>query len=319
MMTSSLALMAGISASGIMKGTPIAGRYWRVLILANQGAGTPSASSADKIEMRSSPGGSNLATNPTSAISSSEFGAGFINDFAFDATSNYWVSADSGYETQWIGYDFGSDVEIQEIVWSKRPDSFGQNEAPTIGLVQYSPDLSNWTTSWVFVTPSTWGTGAETRTFTKVAGAQKYFWRIRPTAVQGGPTFPFSAAEIEMRTSVGGADQTTGGYVFSSAFNNSFPNFRAFDGNVSGGSNFALSAGNVPGGAPFIGYTFLTPVEIVQIVYQVRGDSFGANEAIIAADVESSIDRLNWTTEWSFTFASTWVNNSTESRVATKP
>lgn len=146
-------------------GPPPAARYWRVAILEtvsfDQGV---AAVSAAKIEMRSIPGGADIATGGTPNASSGN------PTSAFDASpSTFWLTANSGYGTHWISYDFGSDVSIVEIAYSKRPDAFGVNEAPTFGEVQRSSDNLNWTTDWVFFTTPDWGTGAETRVFTKIA------------------------------------------------------------------------------------------------------------------------------------------------------
>lgn len=291
-------------------------RWWRVFAVDNYSRGSTPAISADNIEMRATPGGSDLTTTASNAISDSEFSGSFLNDYAFNGiNSQFWVSENFNPGTHWIGYDFGSPVDVQEIVWSKRPDSFGRNEAIIIGLVQYSDDGSTWFTSWAFVTPATWGTGAETRTFTKQTGG-KHFWRIRPTSVQGGSTFPFAVAELEFRSVSGGADEIAGGVDISSTFTD---RPFAFDNVTSGGSNYAQSSGNVPGGNPWIGYAFTSPKEIVEILYQLRGDASGANRAITAADIQSSLDMVTWTTEWSLTTPATWVNSSTEQRVFTKP
>ena len=325
MMTSMLALMTGIVASSAsISGTPpVEGRYWRILVIENYSRGSVAATSADNIQMRATPGGTNLATTPANAISDSEFSGSFLNDYAFNgANGQFWVSLNTGgsYGTHWIGYDFGTPVEIQEITWSKRPDTYGRNEAPVIGIVQYSTDGLSWATDWAFVTPATWGTGAETRTFTKNTDAGYLFWRLRPTSVQGGSSSPFSTAELEFRNAIGGADQTTGGLVISGVFNNgTYPASRAFDDITTGGANFALASGNTPASGSWIGYAFISPKDIVQILYQVRGDAFGANEALTAGDIQYSEDTLTWTTYWSLTSPATWVNNSTESRVFTKP
>jgi hypothetical protein len=297
-------------------------RYWRVLSLENVSRGTTPAISCTELELRATVGGSDQTTTASNAISSSEFSASFLNDYAFDGVSgNFWVSQNSGYGTQWIGYDFGAgnDVTVEEIVWSKRPDGFGVAESPIIALVQYSSDASTWTTYWAFVTPATWGTGSETRTFSRQTGSGKQFWRILVTSVQGGAGFPFSTAELEFRETSGGSDTTTGGIIFSIAANASYPNTMAFDDITNVASNFFLASTAVSVTQNWIGYAYPTPLTINEVTIQVRGDSFGANEALLAATVQSSTDYTNWSTEWTITTPATWANNSTEVRTFTRP
>lgn len=325
LISSNLLLAGGVLGSALSAHSvppTVEARYWRVLVLENYSRGSVPATSADSIQMRAVLSGANLATDSSKAISDSEFSGSYINDYAFNGiNSQFWVSLNKGgsYGTHWIGYDFTTAVAINEIVWSKRPDSFGRSEAPVIGLVQRSSDGSSWTTDWSFVTPATWSTGAESRTFSKPTSPGHRFWRIKPTAVQGGASYPFSAAELELRESAGGVNQAAGGFVLSSAFDGTYTAAKVFDGNTAGGVNFGLATGTTPSSGSWIGYAFPTMhVGINEVVYQVRGDSFGANEAIIDADVQWSDDLSTWTTDWNFTTPSTWVNNSTESRIFNK-
>lgn len=296
------------------------GRYWRVFVVENFSRGSTPAISADSIQMKSEIGGINLSIDPTKAISDSNFSASFIEDYAFNGVnSQFWVSQNSNYGTHWIAYDFTTEVNINQIVWSKRPDNFGRNEAPLIGIVQYSNDMITWTTSWSFYTPATWAIGAETRTFTKSTLEGYRFWRIKPKKVQG-VNYPFSGAEIEFKTISGGVDQCINGQDLSKNISQVYPPIRAFDGINNVPSNFFLSTINANTiSDTWIGYCFPDLVNIVEITYQVRGDAFGANEAIVEADIQYSVDTINWITAWSIVTPSTWVNNSTEVRTFTKP
>lgn len=296
------------------------GRYWRIFVVENYSKGSTPAISADNIQMKSEIGGANLSTDPTKAISDSNFSGSFIEDYAFNgANSQFWVSQNTNYGTHWIGYDFTTEVSINQIVWSKRPDNFGRNEAPVIGIVQYSNDMITWATSWSFYTPPTWVSGAETRTFTKSVLEGYRFWRIKPKKVQG-IAYPFSGAEIEFKTVSGGIDQCVNGQALGKNISATYPSIRAFDDINNVSSNLFLSNVNANGvNDTWIGYCFPELISIKEITYQLRGDGFGANEAIVEADIQYSVDMLNWTTEWSIVTPSTWVNNSTEVRTFTKP
>jgi hypothetical protein len=297
-------------------------RYWRIRVIENYSFGSTPAISADNIEMRATSGGADQTGTASNAISDSEFSGSFLDDYAFNGTGGgFWVSSNAGgtYGTHWIGYDFGAgnEVEVREIVWSKRPDSFGQNESPVVGLVEYSDDNVTWTISWSFYTPATWGTGAETRTFTAPTGGGYLFWRIRATAVQGGSTFPWGTGELEFKETAGGADQAAGGYPQSSPpFSGVVTAVNAFDNNNT--TNFD-NAATIAGGINWVGYTFPSYKAINEVTIQARNNTNGQNECITAGVVESSIDRTTWTTEWSFTTPATWVTNSTEVRTFTRP
>lgn len=138
------------------------------------------------------------------------------------------------------------------------------------------------------------------------------YWRVIVDDVQGGAgTYPASFGNVEFRGSVGGADLATGGTAIAGPTNGSYPATNAFDANT---ATFWLGSGTVSGGNQWIGYNFGTPVQILDVALQVRPDAFGANEAVIAGRVQSSTDGVTWVTEWSFTTANSWVNNSTEQR-----
>lgn len=292
-------------------------RYWRVLVLENQSAGSVPATSCDSLELKDTLGGSNLATTSTSALSSGEFSGSFINDYAFNGTGSglFWVSENTTYGINWLGYDFGAgnEKEIIQFVWHKRPDSFGQVEAPTWGVVQYSDDGTNWSSAWSFHFTPNWGTGAESKTASQNTSGGRLFWRIRATNTQGGTSSRFSTGEVEFKATSGGSDLANGGRPFSPvAFSGSNDAARAFDNNNT--TNY------IPLDAlGHIGYSLTSFETINEVTIQVRNDGFGANEGITAGVVESSLDRTNWDTEWSFTTPATWVNNSSEVRTFTRP
>ena len=277
-----------------------------------------SYASVSNLEFRAVPGGVDQAVGGT-PISSSIFSGIYPASNAFDAdSSNFWLS-NSGGPNHWVGYEFTEPVSVNEIAFTKRPDAFGAGEAVVIGFVEYSVDGGvTWEIDWTFDSLGGWPNGAQTRVFTKPTSSDKRYWRILPTALQGGSGFPPSFAEVEFRNTIGGADRANDGTAISSPTNASFPLVRAFDGIRSGGSNFWL-ASEALWAAPWIGYNFVSAEEIVEISLQVRGDGFGANEATVRGLVQSSVDGLTWKTEWGFATNANWVNNSTEVRNFSKP
>jgi hypothetical protein len=305
-------------------GGGVTARYWRILVTDDQSGGSVPAISADNIEMRATAGGSDMTTTASNAISDSDAGGSFIDDYAFDGINGqFWVSSNAGgtYGTHWIGYDFGAgnDVEVCEVTWSKRPDSFGRNEAPTIALVQYSDDASTWTTYWAFATLNDWPTGAETRTFTKPDGTDEVFWRIRATSVQGGSSFGWATGEVEMKETAGGSDVVVvgvlqNGYALGSP-SSSVPS-QGFDDTTF--TSF-VSTNSLSTATNWLGFAFFAARTINEVTIQAYNNASGANNGITAGVVESSKDRVTWTEEWSFTTPATWVNSSTEVRTFTRP
>lgn len=148
-----------ICANAGTSATPGAGgsthAYWRVYITACGLSGRwPTCA---ELEMRATPGGTNLATGGT-AIGSSD-NSGHEKDKAFDGnTSTYWLAG--GAPNQWIGYHFGSAVSITELTYTSA-STFGSSdvtESPTAFSLDYSDDGSSWTTLTSFTT--TWSAPA---------------------------------------------------------------------------------------------------------------------------------------------------------------
>lgn len=307
---SALSFLGPVLTSGITA------RYWRVRVPRIQSAGPIMALSAAKVEMRGEVGGADLAVGGTPLVSGAF--PGNPASSAFDADpATFWVTANERYGTHFIGYDFGTPVSIKEIAWSKRPDTFGSNEAPIIGVVQYSADNVTWTDAWLFETPTTWVTGAETRVFAEVAGSisQKRFWRVRVNAIQSGGSSGGSIAKLEMRTSPGGADAAIGGTPLTSRTGSTHPATNAFD--LSNSTRWEQITES--GLGRFLGYAFPSEVDIVEVSILPRQNSGGAGAAPVDCTVQSSLNALDWTDEWSFTTPSTWVDGSGETRVFTRP
>lgn len=294
-------------------------RYWRVRALMNQiGGASASAVSCAKLQFRATPGGADLASGGTPSASTI-FSGSFPASNAFDNNgATFWVSSNTtgNYGTHWIEYDFGTPVYVDEISWEKRPDSFGANEGIILGAVQWSDNDSTWVSSWGFVTPPDWPTGAQTRVFTKPGNPlTKRFWRIRVTACQGGSGTIPSFVDVQFRGTPGGANLATGGQAIASRTGTYATINNAFD-----GSNTTFwFADTAVSTQPWIGYAFATETEIVEVALRNRNDGFGAAQGITAGTVQSSLDGVNFTDEWSFTSPATWLVSSAETRVFTRP
>lgn len=140
-------------------GSTGAHRYWRVRWDANiNGSGYVTL---NKLIMKASAGGANLATGGTplasgSYNSSTQPANAFDND---DATS--WESAEKAPSTglNFLGYDFGAAVNIDYLEFVT--NSYEPNERPTAGTLQWSDDGTTWTTKWSF-SGLVWGTPPQT-------------------------------------------------------------------------------------------------------------------------------------------------------------
>jgi hypothetical protein len=244
-------------------------RYWRVRVYDNYSGGSTAAISAAELEMRATAGGADQCSGGTPLVSNTSEGSA-ANIFDNNG-STYWVSVNTGYGTHFLGYDFGvgNAVAVTEISYSKRPDTFGRNEAITYADVQYSNDGTNWITAWSFFTLSTWGTGAETRVFNRDDALPVGInWRlsIDKTAYSEFETVTSSGlAEVEMRLTAGGADQCSGGVALA----NSGTAANAFDNST--GTLWNPSSTSLP---HTLLYQFASPKDIREIAITSRSDSF---------------------------------------------
>lgn len=113
------------------------------------------------------------------------------------------------------------------------------------------------------------------------------YWRINVTANDGDPRY-LAIAEMEMRATVGGADQCVGGVANASSITSGFEADKAFDNNSE--TRWSPPPGTTTG---WLSYQFTTPVEVVEYTIQ-------------AHPVEGDRSPRNWTLEYSDD-GSTWV------------
>jgi hypothetical protein len=139
-------------------------RYWRVQALGVQ-SGTNFALA--EIEMRATIGGADQCVGGT-AIASTTF-AGSAASNAFDnSISTWWATLSGSHINGWIGYDFGTPVEVLELSLTARNDS-GFSQSPTTFVVEGSSDNITWDGIKLY-TAATWTTGSN-QTFSVPASA----------------------------------------------------------------------------------------------------------------------------------------------------
>lgn len=277
-------------------------RYWRIRVYRNSG---DRYTGFTEIEMRGASGGPDLTGSGT-ALSSTPIQAGSAAN-VFNGLTNDLIQWDNGGSGagEWIGYDFGAgnDVEINEIAILPNKDSAGRSAYDFV--VQYSDDGSTWTNDdWYCSIDSVWVVGTW-KTFLRPAATDAVrYWRVRGITLGSGGTM--SCGEMEMRSSPGGADETTAtpGQAYARTnFSSSFNADKAFDNSLT--TLWSGSGGIMP--AEFLRYDFGAGNEkaIREIWWRARhdGDS-GQNPT--SGVVESSTDGTSFRNRWSFT-ASGWA------------
>jgi hypothetical protein len=167
---------------------------WRVYVTAVNGA---SETAITEVTMASSAGGSDLCTGGTPSASS---GTAATN--AFDANAGtWWVSSGGG--TQWIEYQFAGAVSIVQYSVKHLPSGGGYGPYAPKDFKLQSFDGSGWVDADSQTNQQDWRPG-EIRAFPT---ASKMLWRLN---VSDSQTPPFAImAEVELRTSVAGANQAT--------------------------------------------------------------------------------------------------------------
>lgn len=114
-------------------------------------------------QMRAISGGADLTGSGTPSASSEFSTPTYSADKAFDNnTSTFWSSTSNVNQAGWLRYDFGSDVDIQEITLQARNDAVLHTQYP-VGLCLYrSADASIWTPVYAWKTGATSNAGIQT-------------------------------------------------------------------------------------------------------------------------------------------------------------
>lgn len=130
-------------------------RYWRIQAKAIQ-AGSNFALA--EIQMRIVAGGADQTAPGGAVLSSSDFAGLPKANAVDDNTATHWATLTNQQIDGWIGYDFGSPIELVEVVLTARNDSsFAQ--ACSIFHVAGSDDGIAWT-DYKRHTAATWTIGA---------------------------------------------------------------------------------------------------------------------------------------------------------------
>lgn len=120
-------------------------RHWALLVTARPGSGNGVCLA--EVQMRSTSGGANIATGGTAGGAST---FGLVPANAFDADNNtIWHNAATGGLPVRLSYDFGSAVDVVEIVVRNPPAGSttglpGSVYGPAACWIQWSDDGVNW-------------------------------------------------------------------------------------------------------------------------------------------------------------------------------
>lgn len=237
-------------------------RYWRLYVGKTYGHGDTNVA---EIELRESLGGADVTGSGTPTASSTWGGLPVTN--AFDNSgSTIWGSSGGGFGGHWVSYDFGAGngKDIVEFTWQTRSDGF-TSQAPLDLKLQWSDDNSTWTDKLKVESIVPW-TAGQTRTFNandySTQNGDRTFWRLNITADNGSNAV--SMAELQFRTSVGGANQATGGKGFVSVVYDS----PVSAGNLFDGSTSTAWASSSASG--IAGYRWASAKDIAEIAITSR-------------------------------------------------
>lgn len=195
-------------------------RYWRLNIINHS-----SFLSIDEIELRSSIDGADQ-TGSGIASASEYIGEGYEASKAVDDTaSTEWVT--NSYNDAWWKYDFGigNYKEIVEIAITPRDGGF-YTQAPRYFTVEYSDNDADWTVA--FIVGHIWADGDQ-QVFHGPDSDPHRFWKILVRYTAGNYV---GMSEIELRASLGGADQTGSGTATVSFYYSDWTGEKAVDNNT---------------------------------------------------------------------------------------
>lgn len=297
-------------AAGGGGGLPGAHRYWRLNVARNVfGSGIVSL---PEVELYTARFGVNQCTGGT-ALASTELDATATAAKAVDQSGDegsLWASA-SGTSAEWWRYDFGVGVTKQIIqvgILGRGLTSAEPGQMPYTFDVQYSDDGSSWTTAWT-ETAVSWSR-YQFRRFTHPSApavsrfaSGSYFdayarWRL----AMHTDSNVCALAEIEIRASIGGADQCVGGTpTATTTFGSQFASL-AFDNSAA-----TYWAANAKYGG--MTYDFSSAVTAAQLSLTARDDPSAYVQAPLGVWVQFW-NGTAWTTAW-FANGLAWTQGST--------
>lgn len=126
------------------------------------------------------------------------------------------------------------------------------------------------------------------------------FWRINVSANDGDTNY-LAIAEVEMRASVGGADQCAGGTASASASDGTSPPSNAFDNNAT--TRWSTPVGTLTG---WLAYQFSSAVDVLECT--IRAHPTSPARSPRTGTIEYSDDGVAWIVLLKFGPETGWTN-----------
>ncbi len=304
------AFLNNFGGSGVSVG---AHRFWRVRWLEAQDAGGVAA--IGRVEMYGGVfGGANLCVVGSPVFSAQSVGAAsnVIGNTALSDLDDIWADTTTGVPGAWIGWDFGAgnETEVQSILLQSRSAAGFVGQSPRDFAVEHSENGSSWTTAYI-IEELSW-TSIENKLFrltspTWSSYGPRRHWRLFFTKRVGNDLVGgsiFGIAEFNIKTTLGGSDQTGSGIASSSGdLSSTFSSDKAFDANS--GTFWTRGAGINSG--QWLAYDFGAGNEkdVLEFDVQVRPDAFREDPASFI--LQASSDGVVWETVWVPPLQTTWV------------
>lgn len=256
-----------------------------------------------EIEMHTTVGGSDVCSGGT-AGSSGAYG-GNVAANAFDNNNATIFESATGTGPFYVSYDFGSgnDKDIVEVSFTSQTTYSGEHPQ-TVG-VSYSDNGSTWTVAMAAKACESWSSTQFTATYRLSGADTSSYWRINASGSATGNYCEI--AELELRTSVGGADQTVSGGPgkADTVFGTSYASL-AFD------NSTTTVWGSQTGFPHWLYYRFPVDTTIVEYVI-TAGPSLGGHNGYApnAWTLEYSGDGVTWTTADTQSGVAAWGDQET--------
>lgn len=294
----------GKKGATVVTYTPGPHRAWRVRLEGMTGANTALC----ELQFRASAGGASQTGG--TPIASSSFSGSFLPANCFDGnTGSLW--AGTGNAGEWVGMDYGvgQTRTVNEVFMQARTDA---DIRPQLAIVQWSDDLTNWTTDWGVNLVPIFSQGAScVLTRPAQTNGLHYRWRVRTTANQGGTATRFGKVRMRSRSGDTWGQCYAGSAVASSEFSPTFSADKAFGITQSEAWASALTT------TGWLAYIFAQPTAVNEIEIVMDSDAAAVGQMPAAFVVESSDDGGNsWNLEWTETGIAAWTANL--SRVFTR-
>lgn len=267
-------------------------RHWRLYCRKNAGNG--SFTGLSEIELRASASGAD-ETGGGTAGSSGSIQAGTAAA-CFDNNTGTGIQWNGTGAGQYVSYDFGSgnDEEIVEVSVLPRHDAANRTFAEFD--VQYSDDGSAWTTDWSG-SYTAWVIGTPV-VFTKPGEVAHRYWRVRLDENFLGTGGTFAVSEVEMKDTVGGGDQCSGGTASARTTFSGWPASNAF---ADDGTTSAYSSSGGSEDCEWLQYDFGSNKDIIEVTLLGRDDNDLWMQMPRTAWVESSPDARSFLSRWKYT------------------